>query len=128
MCKWSISFYSLAIKCINYTLNLNILLKVVLNTNNPIFLFILFFFIFSPPAHICWHLLDVSESTIINCTTMNFGNKLSISLPSKDIKHEGTYHLNITIDNDVSKVQTQASFTVVVDKGLLNYYTYLPAS
>jgi hypothetical protein len=55
---------------------------------------------------------------------MNFGNKLSISLPSKDIKHEGTYRLNITIDNDVSKVQTQASFTVVVDKGLLNYYTY----
>ena len=59
---------------------------------------------------------------------MNFGNKLSISLPSKDIKHEGTYRLNITIDNDVSKVQTQASFTLVVDKGLLNYYTYLPAS
>jgi hypothetical protein len=51
----------------------------------------------------------------------------NISLPSKDIKHEGTYRLNITIDNDVSKVQTQASFTLVVDKGLLNYYTYFPA-
>ena len=59
---------------------------------------------------------------------MYFGNMLSISLPSEDIEHEGTYHLNITIQNDVSRVQTQASFKVVVDKGLLNYYTYLLAS
>jgi len=70
----------------------------------------------------------VSESTIINCTTMDFCNTLSISLPSKDIEHEGTYRLNITIQNDVSRVQTQVSFKVVVDKGLLNYYTYLLAS
>lgn len=72
----------------------------------------------SNPTQICWH-LSKENTSIINCSRVleENQNKYSIRLPADNIKTLGTYQLNITVQNDVSRVRTCASITVVDNKG-----------
>ncbi|CAG2235887.1 unnamed protein product [Mytilus edulis] len=64
----------------------------------------------SNPTEICWHVMHINES--LNCTWLN-GNENRYTIDLHTDHKEGTYKLNITMKNDVSKAYALISFKVI---------------